>query len=133
MVATFDNGEMRRLDIDGNVEIIMYPEEADSTINKMVNAQSSFLTAVFRGQTTELIKMWPETTGAATPLFLAKKSNYYLPKFKWFDGMRPADRYDIFIIPPAMEELMRNADRTVGTESTLKARTASKTQQKLTN
>ncbi|MDE5632327.1 MAG: hypothetical protein K2I54_05905, partial [Muribaculaceae bacterium] len=133
MVATFDNGEMRRLDIDGNVEIIMYPEEADSTINKMVNAQSSFLTAVFRGQTTELIKMWPETTGAATPLFLAKKSNYYLPKFNRLDGMRPADRYDIFIIPPAMEELMRNADRTVGTESTLKARTASKTQQKLTN
>lgn len=133
MVATFDNGEMRRLDIDGNVEIIMYPEEADSTINKMVNAQSSFLMAQFRGQTTEMIKMWPETTGAATPLFLAKKSNYYLPKFKWYDGMRPTDRYDIFIVPPAMEELMRNADRSAGKESTAKAKTISKTQAKLTN
>ena len=133
MVASFENGEMRRLDIDGNVEIIMYPEESDSTINKMVNAQSSFLTALFRGQTTEMIKMWPETTGAATPLFLAKKSNYYLPKFKWFDGMRPADRYDIFIVPPAMEELMRNADRSLGTEKTIKTKSASKTPVKLTN
>lgn len=111
MTATFENGQMRRLDIDGNVEIIMYPEEADSTINKMINAQSSFLMAFFRGQTTELIKMWPETTGAATPLFLAKKSNFFLPKFKWFDGMRPADRFDIFTVPAAMEELMRSAER----------------------
>ncbi len=111
MTAFFEDGQMRRLDIDGNVEIIMYPEENDSTINKIVNAQSSFLTALFRGRTTEKVKMWPETTGAATPLFLAKKSTYFLPKFKWFEGMRPADRSDIFTVPPAMEELMSTADR----------------------
>ncbi len=111
MVAHFVAGEMRRLDINGNVEIIMYPEESDSTINKIVNAQSSFLTATFRGRTTEYIKLWPETTGAATPLFLAKKSIYFLPKFKWFEGMRPLSPTDIFIIPPAMEELMLEAGR----------------------
>ncbi len=111
MVAHFAAGEMRRLDINGNVEIIMYPEESDSTINKIVNAQSSFLTATFRGRTTEYIKLWPETTGAATPLFLAKKSIYFLPKFKWFEGMRPLSPTDIFIIPPAMEELMLEAGR----------------------
>lgn len=113
MVAHFVAGEMRRLDINGNVEIIMYPEESDSTINKIVNAQSSFLTATFRGRTTEYIKMWPETTGAATPLFLAKKSIYFLPKFKWFDGMRPMSPADIFVIPPAMEDLMMEAGRTI--------------------
>jgi len=133
MVASFINGEMRRLDIDGNVEIIMYPEEADSTINKMVNAQSSFLTALFHRRTTDLIKMWPETTGAATPLFLAKKSNYFLPKFKWYDGMRPTDRHDIFIVPQAMEELMRNADRSAGKESTIKTKAPAKAQITPTN
>ncbi|MDE6469370.1 MAG: hypothetical protein K2L28_10820, partial [Muribaculaceae bacterium] len=102
MTARFENGQIRRLDISGNVEIILYPEDADSTISKIVNAESSFLTAYFRGRTTEYIKLWPETTGQATPLFLAKKSIYYLPKFKWYDGMRPTDRYDIFIVPPAM-------------------------------
>ena len=85
MTAQFENGEMKRLDIDGNVELIMYPEEADSTINKIVNAESSFLTAVFRGRTTELIKMWPQTTGAVTPLFVARKNIYFLPKFKWYE------------------------------------------------
>ena len=126
MIATFEDGQMRRLDIDGNVEIIMYPEEADSTINKMVNAQSSFLIAMFKGQTTELIKMWPETTGAATPLFLAKKSNFFLPKFKWFEGMRPTDRFDIFTIPQAMEELMRTAQRPAPQQPAQPAQKASK-------
>ena len=126
MIATFEDGQMRRLDIDGNVEIIMYPEEADSTINKMVNAQSSFLLAMFKGQTTELIKMWPETTGAATPLFLAKKSNFFLPKFKWFEGMRPTDRFDIFTIPQAMEELMRTAQRPTPQQPAQAAQRASK-------
>ena len=111
MAAFFENGEMRRIEINGNVEIIMYPEEADSTINKMVSAESSFLTALFRGRATEMIKMWPQTTGKATPLFLARSSMYYLPKFKWFENIRPLSRDDIFIIPAAMEELMIGAGR----------------------
>ncbi len=111
MVAHFVNGEMKKLDISGNVQIIMFPEESDSTINKIVNAESSFLTAYFQGRTTEKIKMWPKTTGAATPLFLAKKSIFYLPKFKWYEGIRPTSPEDIFIIPEAQEALMREAGR----------------------
>lgn len=111
MNARFENGQLRRLDINGNVEIIMYPEEADSTINKIVNAESSFLTAMFKGRTTESIKLWPQTTGAATPLFLAKKSLYYLPKFKWYEDMRPQNKDDIFTVPPMMEDLMQEAGR----------------------
>lgn len=98
MIAYFKAGEITQLDISGNVEIIMYPEDADSTFNKVVNAESSFLTANFRGRTTERIKLWPETTGTATPLFLAKKNLFYLPKFRWFEALRPRDRHDIF--PP---------------------------------
>lgn len=111
MLATFVNGEMRRLDISGNVEIIMYPEENDSTINKIVNAESSFMTAIFKGRATESVKLWPETKGTATPLFLARSSLYYLPKFKWFGTIRPRDKDDIFVIPDDMESLMRDAGR----------------------
>lgn len=106
MTADFENGELRHLLIDGNVELIMYPEENDSTINKMVSSESSFLEAWFRGRTTERVKMWPQTTGTVTPLFLARPSIYYLPKFKWFGEIRPTDRNDIFTVPAAMEELM---------------------------
>ena len=113
MTAYFEGGEMRRLTIDGNVEIIMYPEENDSTINKMVSAESSFLEAFFRGRTAERVKMWPQTTGTATPLFLARPSIYYLPKFKWFGDVRPADANDIFVISEAMEQLMAEWPPTV--------------------
>ena len=113
MVARFENGELRYLDISGNVEIITYPEESDSTINKIVNAESSFLSATFRGRTTEKITMWPQTTGAVTPLFLAKRGIYFLPKFKWFADMRPVSPEDIFTVPPSMEELMTSLGRTI--------------------
>lgn len=106
MEAFFEGGELRRLNVSGNVEIIMYPEEADSTINKMVQAESSYLEGWFRGRATERIKMWPQTTGTATPLFLARPSNYFLPKFKWYEGLRPVSPEDIFVIPEAMELLM---------------------------
>ena len=117
MKAFFNNSELRRLDINGNVELIMYPEESDSTINKLVTAQSSFLTATFRGRTTEYIKMWPETTGQAIPLFIAKKSSYFLPKFKWFGDMRPTSPEDIFTVPEAMEQVMLEAGRTAPTKT----------------
>ncbi len=113
MKAYFRNGEMRQLDINGNVEILLYPEESDSTINKMVSAESSFLQAFFHGRTTDLIKMWPQTTGTVTPLFLARRNMYYLAKFKWYEGVRPLDKDDIFIVPEEMEQLMLEAGRPV--------------------
>jgi lipopolysaccharide export system protein LptA len=106
MIADFEEGNLRRLFIDGNVEIIMYPEENDSTINKMVNAESSYLEGWFKGRTTERIKLWPETTGTVTPMFMARKALYYLPKFKWFESIRPTSREDIFVIPKEMDDIM---------------------------
>jgi hypothetical protein len=106
MIADFVGGDLRRLFIDGNVEIIMYPEEQDSTINKMVNAESSYLEAWFEGRTTERVKMWPETTGTVTPMFMARKKLYYLPKFKWYESIRPTSREDIFVIPKEMDDIM---------------------------
>ncbi|MDO4319817.1 MAG: OstA-like protein [Bacteroidales bacterium] len=111
MIAYFTAGELSRLDINGNVELIMYPEEQDSTVNKMVNAQSSFLTAKFKGRVTEMIKMWPETTGSATPLFLLRKSMLFLPKFRLYNGVRPLSPSDVMIIPREMDELMDGSPR----------------------
>lgn len=113
MVAHFVAGQMKKLDINGNVQIIMFPEESDSTINKIVNAESSFLEAYFEGRTTEKIKMWPETTGTATPLFMARRSIFFLPKFKWYEEMRPTSPDDIFTVPKMQEDLMAEAGRSI--------------------
>ncbi len=74
MYATFANGTIKHLDVSGNVQAIMLPMENDSTYNKIANLESSFLSADFKNQTIEYLKMWPETPGTMTPLYLAKKA-----------------------------------------------------------
>lgn len=106
MIAYFRDGEMEKIDINGNVEAIMLPQENDSTYNKIINTESSYLTADFKGRELLRMKMWPETSGTVTPLYLAKKSLYYLSKFKWYTGIRPVSPEDVFIVPPEMEALM---------------------------
>ena len=113
-VSDFIDGQIHRLDVNGNVEIIMYPEENDSTINKIVNAESSFMTVIFKGQATDSIRMWPETTGTVTPLFLARKSLYYLPKFKWFEDLRPLNKDDIFSKEPEPQPSEQEAEEEDG-------------------
>ena len=50
MLATFDDQELKRLEVDGNVEAIFLPQESDSTYNRLVNAESSFLTIDMNGR-----------------------------------------------------------------------------------
>lgn len=111
MTAYFVDGHLNSLDISGNVEIIMFPEEKDSTVNKMVTAESSFLRATFVDGAAETIKMWPETTGRATPLFLVRRSQVFLPKFKIYNGVRPLSPTDVFVIPEEMNRLMDASPR----------------------
>lgn len=106
MLAHFLDGELTDVRIDGNVELVLYPEEADSTINKMVNAESSFLSARFVKRNADMIKMWPETNGTVTPLYLAKPQQYYLPKFSWLEKLRPLKPEDVMTVPDEMDRLM---------------------------
>ena len=50
--------------------------------------------------------MWPETSGNVTPLYLARRSDLFLPRFIWYGELRPTSVSDIFIIPQGMEDLM---------------------------
>ncbi len=110
MIAWLENKQLRRIDISGNVEILMFPEEKDSTYNKFVTAQSSYLTAEFDStRTTKYVKMWPQTTGVATPLFIARSSQLYLPAFKWYEAIRPKDKDDIYVIPEEMDRIITDA------------------------
>lgn len=97
MVAYFDDkGEMRQLDVNGSVQAIMLPQEEDSTYNKIANIESSFMIAQFKGREIERVKLWDETSGTVTPLYLAKRSLFRLPKFKWLEEERPTGPDDIF-------------------------------------
>lgn len=97
MKAWFEEKELRRLDVDGNVQVIMFPQEDDSTYNKMVNAESSYLRLNLKAkQEVDRVTMWPEVSGSVTPLFLARNADLYLPQFHWYDMLRPASPDDIY-------------------------------------
>ena len=106
MTAYLDGKSIRQLDVSGNVMSIMLPMEKDSTYNKLVNAEGSFLTVKFNDQQMEKLNMWPDVTGKVTPLFLTKRSQIYLKDFKWHDDIRPKDKDDIYEVPDAMRELL---------------------------
>ena len=111
MKAWFENKELRQLDVDGNVQVIMFPEEKDSTYNKMVNAESSHMRLNLKAkQEVDRITMWPEVSGTVTPLFLAKKADMYLPQFKWYDALRPKSPDDIYDVSDELKTLMQSIE-----------------------
>ena len=90
MFMTFADGTLKRLEGEGSVQAIILPMEQDSTYNRLVDAESSYLTIDMteKGDISRL-KMWPEVTGNVTPLFMVKKSQKLLPKAQWLDALRP--------------------------------------------
>lgn len=89
MKAFFENKELKHLDVDGNVITILLPQEKDSTYNKLVNAESSFLTLDMENKDIKHLKMWPDVSGTVTPLFDVKPSQKYIQGFRWLENLRP--------------------------------------------
>ena len=111
MKAYFEHKELRQLDVDGNVLVIMFPQEKDSTYNKMVNAESSYLRLKLKPkQEVDKITMWPEVSGKVTPLYLAKKADLFLPQFRWYENLRPHTPEEIFEVSEEMRNLMNEAE-----------------------
>lgn len=110
MLAHFTDGHLRQLDVSGNVQAISLPMENDSTYNKMATMETSFMIANFAGNALERVKTWPETTSKIVPLYLAKRSELYLPQFKWYEPLRPTSPEDVFIISEEFIELMKEPD-----------------------
>lgn len=106
MIAFMADGHLSRLDVNGSVQGIMLPVENDSTYNKVANVTSSFLSATFGKNELERAHMWDQTSGTVTPLYLAKKSLFRLPKFAWYEVLRPLSPDSIFTYPPEWHELL---------------------------
>lgn len=93
MMAYFSGNNLNHLDVSGNVQVIMLPQENDSSYNKLVNAESSFMSLDMDGRKMEKLKMWPEVSGSVSPLFSVKKAQQYLPGFRWLEALRPKRKW----------------------------------------
>lgn len=89
MVMTFADGTLRHLDGEGSVQVILLPMEKDSTYNRLIDAESSYLSIDMKDGDLDRLKMWPEVTGNVTPIFLVKNSQKLLPKAQWLGVLRP--------------------------------------------
>ena len=87
--AFFENQGLRRMTVSGNVETIFLPQEQDSTYNRLVRAESSYMEAYLDSNKLDWLKMWPEVSGEVTPIFMVKRNQMYLQKFKWWSFLRP--------------------------------------------
>lgn len=90
ITAYLENNALKRLEIDGNVETIFLPMENDSTYNRIVAAESSYLTVEMADGQMDRLKMWPDVDGTVTPIFmLKKKEEQFLSGFRWWEFLRP--------------------------------------------
>lgn len=89
LFATFADQTLKDLEVSGNVEMIFLPQESDSTYNRMVAAESSYLTLEMKNGQMDRLKMWPEVNGTVTPLFMVKKQQQFLQQFRWWKSLRP--------------------------------------------
>ena len=106
MFATFENNDLRRLEVSGDVEALFFPMENDSTYNKLVNATSAYLTIDMKPkQEVDRIKMWPDVSGKVVPLFVARNSDLRLSRFRWYESIRPKNPMDVLDVSQEMRDI----------------------------
>ena len=96
MKAFFQNGDMRRVDVNGNVLIVFYPEEKDSTMIGMNYAEGSFLRIYLKDRKMEEAALIGKSNGILYPMDQIPADKMKLPSFVWFDYIRPLNKDDIF-------------------------------------
>lgn len=96
MKSFFEGGEMRRIETSGNVLTIFFPQEEDSTLIGMFNADASFLNIFLKDNKMDKMIMWPLVTGRMYPMEKLRKGLIYLPRYKWYEAERPKNQYDIY-------------------------------------
>ena len=94
--AFFQNGELKQVDMSGNVETIYYPQERDSTYIGLNSAIGGFLTMFLKDRTLDKMILYPQPKGVLTPVAFIKPDMLFLPRYQWFDYLRPVNKADVF-------------------------------------
>lgn len=96
MKAFFIGGDMRQVDVIGNVLIVFYPEEKDSSLIGMNYAEGSLLRIHLKDRRMEQAALIGKSNGTMYPMDQIPPDKAKLPSFVWLDYIRPRDKNDIF-------------------------------------
>lgn len=103
--AYITNGELSRIDVNGNAETVFYPhEDEDEEGNKgatmgVNKTQSSYVKMYITNQKIDHILFTSATTGAMYPLDMISESQARLAGFFWAENERPRSAEDVFNHP----------------------------------
>lgn len=100
MRADFVNGAVRRVDAWGNVEVVFYHTDKDSTLIGHNYTETDTL-RMFISPVRKLQKIWmSKSNGVISPMTQIPPDKLTLPRFELFDEVRPKDKNDIFRLAP---------------------------------
>lgn len=96
MRSYYENGEVKENQAIGNVMVVNYPLEKDSTILYQNYVETSKARMFMRER--KLHKIWaPQSHGYFYPLGMAPSERTRLEGFVWFDYIRPTSPADVFV------------------------------------
>lgn len=95
MKSHFEHGKIKENEAEGNVMVIYYPYDSDSTRIGLNYTETARMRMFMKEG--KMDKIWtPQATGTLYPMALIPKDKLYLENFAWFDYIRPKDKTDIF-------------------------------------
>lgn len=100
LICYFDSSKVKKMDMDGSVNIIYYPDESDGVGGKQLiglnQIVGNYLSVWFKNQKMDQLCVWPDVVGSLTPLPLVTSEILYLENFRWMSYLRPTDPMDVF-------------------------------------
>ena len=96
MKAYFENGDMRHIEVIGNVLTAFYPEEKDSTMTGFNCLEGSLLHLYMKDKKMEKGLFVGKSNGTMYPMDQIPPDKLRRPTFSWFDYVRPLNKEDIF-------------------------------------
>ena len=96
MKAFFVKKEIRESQAIGNVQLVYYPvDDSDSTLIGLNYTETPLLKMFLENR--KMKKIWMEKpTGTLYPMSQIPPEKYFLPRYAWYDYIRPLNKDDIF-------------------------------------
>ena len=96
MKAYFNGGEIEKAVVDGNVMAVYFPFDSDSLMIGMNTTVASNMEVYFRMRRVNKIVVLEKSNGVLYPMSQIPPRELHLPKFVWYEELRPYNREDVF-------------------------------------
>jgi hypothetical protein len=98
IIAHIAEGELRRVNVNGNAETIYYPrDDADSTLIGINKTESSYVVMYLKDKKVDRIVTTAATTGIMFPLLSLSGGDLFLKNFFWLKYERPESSADVML------------------------------------